>query len=60
MITLIFGSARIAFALIKLVIALCALAISVVAKLVKFLAVLTAKGIVAIVELIKSRKKVSA
>lgn len=60
MITLIFGSVRIAFALIKLAIALCVLAISVAAKFVKFLAAMVAKGIVAIVELIKSRKKVSA
>lgn len=59
MITLIFGSVRIAFALIKLAIALCVLAISMIARLVKFLAVMAAKGIIAIVEIIK-RKKVSA
>jgi hypothetical protein len=60
MITLIFGLVRIAFALINLMVALCAVAISVAAKLVKFLAVMAAKGIIAIVELIKSRKKVAA
>lgn len=60
MITLIFGSVRIAFALIKLAIALCVLAISVAVKVVKVLAVVAVKGIIAIVELIKSRKKVAA
>lgn len=60
MITLIFGSVRIAFALIKLAIALCVLAISVAVKVVKILSVVTAKGIIAIVEFIKNRKKVAA